>query len=623
MIFIASNRTLRRKTARSTISRTLALTLSAALLATILIPAARAQKWPSADADKTLDAMKDELTRSQKQMQMANLEKPYFIQYRLLDLDVRTVTASFGALVSSTTAHNRFMDADVRIGNYKLDSSNFVSGDSFQGFLGSAGQVGVDGDYNSLRQDLWLATDQAYKQALDSMAHKQGFLRSLSQPPEVADFSQEKPLVAVNPRVLPDWTSRSWEQEAKQATAALRGFPELYSSRITYTLIYETYYVMNTEGTNVRKSRTLAAVEANIETQAPDGVPMHHYYATYVSKPADLPGSADVAQALNTRAKDLVALRTAEPMPAYTGPVLFEARAAAQLLAQMLAPSVTGSRPPLSMVPMVDQLMERLGGRSEWSGRVGTRVLPTEASLVDDPGAADAQGHPLAGSYSIDDEGVPAQRVSLVENGMLRNLLMSRRPGPDFSQSNGHARALFLAPDLRATSSNLIFRSANGLPQADLKKKFLDACKQDGRQWCLVVREMDNPAVGISHQDDLSEELQSIAAGASSGERVPLMLYRVNVADGSEQLLRPGNLQGMNLRALRDASGFGNDATLFSYSQSQEAGLAGTALSAFGTVDNGVGSTLMAPSVLFPDVEVREARGEMRRLPLVPPPPIQ
>jgi len=597
------------------------IAICSALLCVGLAGTLRAQQWPSETADQTLKAMHDELERSRQGLQSSEGEKPYFIQYRLLDLDARTITASFGALISSTATHNRFMDVNIRLGSYQLDSSNFISGAPFVGFLGSAGQVGVDGDYNSLRQDLWLATDQAYKEAVTSMGQKQGFLRSLSKPPEVADFSQEKPVSEVDPRVVPDWTNRNWEEEAKQATAAVRAFSELYAARITYTLIYETYYVMNTEGTQVRKSRTLAAIEASIETQAPDGVPMHDFYATYASRPAGLPSAAEVAHQLQTRATRMMMIRAADPMPAYSGPVLFEPRAAASLLSQMLAASVSGSRPPLSMIPAVDEIMEELGGRSEWSGRLGTRVLPAGTSLWDDPGAANAQGDPLPGSYAIDDEGVPAQKVNIVEGGMLRNFLMSRRPGPDSAQSNGHGRNVYLG-DPRTASSNLFFQSSDAIPPADLKKKFLDLCKQDGRQWCLLVHEMDNPEVGISHSQDSQDELRSIVEGVSSGERAPLVVYRVNVADGTEQLLRPGHLLGMNLRTLRDAVGIGNDATLFSYIQSQQQEIAGTALAAFGTATNGVPSTVTSPSILFDDVEGREARGQMRKLPLVPPPPM-
>jgi len=206
-----------------------------------------------------------------------------------------------------------------------------------------------------------------------------------------------------------------------------------------------------------------------------------------------------------------------------------------------------------------------------------------------------------------------------VDNGTLKDLLMSRRPGQDFVQSNGHGRALFLG-EPHAESSNLFFKSGNGLSPQDIKKKFLDECKQDGRQWCLMVRELDDPVIGDTHDEG---EVSDMVAGASSGERVPLEVYRVNVADGSEELLRPGHLLSMDLRSLRDVSAIGADPVLFAYEQSQTMGVQGTALAAFGTSSDGLPSTVTAPSLLFEDVEGREARGEMRRLPLVPPPPMQ
>ena len=133
--------------------------------------------------------MHDEMERNRARLQLPGVEKPFYLEYRLLDVDVRAVTASFGNLVSSTTTRNRFMSVDARIGDYHLDSSNFVSEDGFQGFLGSTGEVGIDHDYNSLRQDLWLATDQAYKEAATQLSLKQAFLRSLTKPPEIDDFS--------------------------------------------------------------------------------------------------------------------------------------------------------------------------------------------------------------------------------------------------------------------------------------------------------------------------------------------------------------------------------------------------------------------------------------------------
>lgn len=592
-------------------------TIAAALAASVFSPVVRAQQWPADGADRTLDAMRSELQRSKARLQIPDEQKPFFIEYRLVDVDIRTITASFGALQSSTTTHNRYMDVGVRVGDYKLDNSSFISGDEFQGFLGSNGQVGVDGDYDSLREDLWLATDQAYKEALTAYAQKIGFLGTRSSPPELPDFSATKPVHQIDPRAVPDWTNRNWEQEARQATAVLKNYPDLYGSRVTYTIIYETFYLMTSEGTEIRTPRCEAAIEAAMETQAPDGVPMHHFYTAYAGRPADLPSGDEVAKQLDARAKNLIAMRTADPMPAYGGPVLFTAHASAQLLAQMLPSAVSGAAGPLSMLPMYDQIIDSRGGRSEWLGRMNSRVLPAGTTLVDDPGAKDPQGRPLSGAYVIDDEGVLPQRVTIVDNGTLKNLLMSRRPGKDFNESNGHARTLFLgAPE--PVSSNLTLMAAAGLSPDDLKKKFLDECKQDGRQWCLEVKELDDPTVADIHENDV----QDLVAGAANGDRVPLEVYRINVADGSEELLRPGHLLNMNLRLMRDASAFGNDGKMYSYEQSAAVGVGDTNLAAFGTVADGVPSTITAPSVLFEDVEGREARGEMKRLPLVPPPPM-
>jgi hypothetical protein len=133
---------------------------------------------------------------------------------------------------------------------------------------------------------------------------------------------------------------------------------------------------------------------------------------------------------------------------------------------------------------------------------------------------------------------------------------------------------------------------------------------------------MDNPVLGLHRQEDLSDMIASLAAGAASGDRAPLLVFRVNVADGREELVRGARLTGLNLRALRSLSGIGNDAGVFSFMQSQATGFGGTALGAFGAAQGGVPSSMVAPSLLFEEVEVRGARGEPRRLPLVPPPPL-
>jgi predicted Zn-dependent protease len=595
------------------------------LLVSMRSGAAAAGQVPQ-DSDHTLQAMRDEMARAKTRLELKipNIDqpvRPYYVEYRLLDLELREVVAEFGTILSSTHTRNRFMDVEARVGSYRLDSSNFVSDDAFRGFIGPTGSVGIDRDYDSLRQDLWIATDQAFKEAVETYSRKQAYLSSLARQSDIDDFSKADPVQLIEPLETPDWTNRNWEQEARETSATLRAFSEIHESRVTYYLVYATQYLLTSEGTEIRKNRHFAAIEAGMGTFANDGVPQNHFYATYATRPADLPGVDTVRKGLNVTGTELMALRAAPPAQDYTGPVLFEARAAASVLAQVLGPAANGARPPISFSPVMEQLLGNLGGKSDWVGRLGARVLPTSVSVVDDPGAKDFNRTPLIGGYAVDDEGVRAQKVALVENGNVKGELMSRRPGPDSNQSNGHGRAAFLN-DAKPTMSNLFFTSAETLSPAELKKKFLDTCRAEKLAYCLVVREMDNPALSLLHQEDFSELLASYGGGAGTGDRLPLVVYRVYPETGREEMIRGSRIIGLNSRALRNLAGIGNDSFAFNYMQSQDNGFAGTALGAFGSARSGLPASVVAPSLLFEELEVRGARGEAKRLPLLPPPPM-
>src|SRR5579859_3315674 len=155
-----------------------------AILLFSISPTHAAQTPP--DNDQTLRAMRDEMARSKTRLEL-NIPgsqqpvRPYYIEYRLLDLDVREISAEFGTLLSTTHGRNRFMNVEARVGNYKLDSSNFIGDEGFRGFIGSQGSVGIDRDYNSLRQDLWIATDQAFKEAVETYSRKEAYLSSLAR----------------------------------------------------------------------------------------------------------------------------------------------------------------------------------------------------------------------------------------------------------------------------------------------------------------------------------------------------------------------------------------------------------------------------------------------------------
>src|SRR5260370_12913019 len=244
------------------------------LLGAMSCAAAAAAQAPQ-DSDHTLQAMRDEMARAKTRLELKipNIDqpvRPYCLEYRLLDLELREVVAEFGTILASTHTRNRFMNVEAGVGSYKLDSSNFVSDDAFRGFIGPTGSVGIDRDYDSLRQDLWIATDQAFKEAVDTYSRKKGYLSSLARQSDIDDFSKADPVQLIEPLETPDWTSRNWEQEARDTSAVMRAFSQLHESRVSYYLVYGTEYLLTSEGTEIRQNRRFAAIEAGRAAVAAD-----------------------------------------------------------------------------------------------------------------------------------------------------------------------------------------------------------------------------------------------------------------------------------------------------------------------------------------------------------------
>jgi TldD protein len=602
---------------------TRAIVIRAIVLVTMLSCGWAVSAQNTNDNDHTLQAMRDEMARAKLRLELKipgtnEPVRPYYLEYRLVDLDVREVVAEFGALLTSTHTRNRVMNVEARVGSYHLDSSNFISDDGFRGFIGPTGTVGIDGDYDSLRQDLWIATDQAFIEAVDGYSRKQAYLSSLARQSDIDDFSPAQPIQRIEPRASADWTDRNWEQEARDTSAALRAFPQVYEGRVTYYLIYTTEYLLTSEGTEIRTNHSFASIEAGMSSLADGGMQVNHFYSAYAPKPALLPNVDTVRKGLNVTGSELMAMRAAPTAADYTGPVLFEARAAAPLLAQVLGPAMNGARPPVAFQPVMEQMLSNMGGKSDWVGKIGSRVLPKGVTLVDDPSAKEYKGIALLGGYTADEEGVAAQKVTVVEDGTLKELLMSRRPGPESALSNGHGRSAFLN-DAKPTMSNLFFNATETLSPAELKKKFLDACRAEKLNYCMVVRQMDNPSISLLHQEDFSELLASFGGNAAT-DRLPLVVYRIYPEDGREELIRGARITGLNARTLRNLGGIGNDNFVYNYMQTQVPGLNGTALGAFGSAQSGLPASMVAPSILFDELEVRGAREEPKRLPLLPEP---
>lgn len=526
---------------------------------------AMAAAHAAAKGDGLLEALLAELDRSKAQLRMDQVQPPYFIEYRVNDVDDFSAEAAFGALRESQHGHYRVLRVVVRIGDYKQDSF-YARGE------GESTVLPLDNDPIALRRQIWLATDNAYKDAGQALAEKQAELKRFSTDTNpVDDFAKTPPLIAVGPTISLKLDEASWKKTLEDVTNLYRQYPDLQSVTASARFSAVNEYLVNTEGTVTRCGKTTYSVQLNGAAQADDGMRLGRSPAYVVARMEELP-SHDV---LMTKAKNMldtiVALREAPVVEEeYRGPVLFSADAADDIVASLIGQNVVGHKPAL-------------GRPNRTTGAFATsykaRVLPNFLSVVDDPTLKDFQGKSLIGSYMFDSEGVKAEPVSTIENGTLANYLLGRQPLRDFPASNGHGRAgagMAASPNLGV----LLLKSTEAQSPEDLKKKVVEMAKEQGKPYGYRVETLGQPG------------------------NTPRLLYRVYANDGHEELVRGAVFNELDTRALRTAViAAGNDPLV-----SNRPG--------------GVPTTVISPSLLFDELEVKRADTSKDKLPEYPPPPL-
>src|SRR5208282_5675264 len=381
----------------------------------------------AAAGDALLEALLTELDRSKAQLKIEQVQSPYYIEYRVNDVDDYDAEAAFGALRESQRVRLRILRVVVRVGDYKQDSY-FGQG------MGETNILPLDNDPIALRHQIWLTTDEAYKAAGQALADKQAEMKRFSADPNpIDDFSKEPIVTALDPIVSLKVDEAAWGKTLEDMTSLYRQYPEIQtvSASARFSAINE--YFVDSEGTVTRNGQTTYNLQLNSSAQAEDGMRLSRNPYWMVGRAEELPSRekllGDVKQALET----VVALRKAPIVEEeYRGPVLFAPDASDDVIASLVGSNIVGRKPQPGRP-------NRTVGAFATSYK--TRVLPSFLTIIDDPTLKDFQGHSLVGSYEIDNEGVKAKTVNIIEGGMLNNYLLGRQPVRDFPASNGHGRA--------------------------------------------------------------------------------------------------------------------------------------------------------------------------------------
>ena len=550
------------------VMRSIAL-LAGAGLGCVLLSAQSAQpSRADAEKDPVLKAMLEELDRTKNDLQLKGFEKPFFIQYRIEDLTTFDTRAEYGASEGSSRSRQRVARVTVRVGDYKTDSSG-QRGD------GAVQLTALDDDPIAIRSALWNATDQAYKNALSSYAQKQAELKNVQTLPQADDFSKQKAVIVLEaPRDL-KLDEPMWEERVAHASGIYSSDPAARAAEkfVQYSTASfhgrtTTSWLVNTEGTIVRKSSEGYQEIFAVGTQADDGMRLDRSYASTGVELKDLDTPEVFAKRAASLITSLTDLRKAPLVEEeYHGPVLLSSDASSDVLRTLVGAGVTASRP-------------RLGTEARTNGPFASsyhaRVLPDFINVIDDPGLKSFDGKDLVGAYDVDDEGVPEQAVKLITGGKLENYLVGREPVRDFTESNGHGRAAVAGP-ARPAIGVMKVTAESGVSDEELNKKLIAMAKDRGLKSVYYVETL-------------------------GGAFNPRLLYKVNVEDGSRELVRGAVLDDLDQRALRSSvEAAGKDLWVANY---------------LGDVPE----TVLAPALLLSDVTVKRANEKNEKLPFYPPP---
>jgi predicted Zn-dependent protease len=560
------------------------LAIFAALLSATQPTATLAAPPDGADSAKPsplLSAMRAEMDRSFKVLGQ-QYPPAYFIGYTITDTQRAEVSGSNGALLSSSEARNRWLQVSVRTGQYDLDNTHKV-GEQRMPSGGPGTAVPVDNDEQIVRRAIWLETDDQYRNAAEALIKIKSSKEVKADTAEgrTPDFSHEQAQKAISPEVSFTLDRKPWEAKVRAYTAAFRESPDILNSIVTFSALAQNWYQSNTEGTQLQYGQVRYRLELFIQGKATDGMNIERFYGFDWVDPKDAPSDGDVAKASATLRQEMEGLVRAPINEPSVGPALLTGRATAVFFHEVFGHRAEGHR------------QKDISEGQTFAKKVGEQILPDFLSIEDDATLKKLGNQDLLGYYKFDDEGVAAQKVTLVDHGVLKGFEMSRSPLADFPHSNGHGRRQLGATPV-SRQGNLLVKSSKAVTNKELRAKLIELIKAQGKPYGLLI-------------DDIAGGFTFTGRGQPQAFQVqPLVVYKVYPDGRPDELVRGVDIVGTPLAALTKIVATGDTPEVFNGYCGAESGSVPVAAA--------------APAILTSELEVQKKQTDTDAPPILPPP---
>lgn len=554
-----------------------------------------------------VEAVREELARGLAGLRLPDAPAPYRAEARWVRAELLSLDGSYGGVITNVQQTQAVGLVELRVGSLERDDSNFLGSDAGIARL-DVPEAPAPG---YLRKQVWLGLDRAFRGATLAFSQKQVALEQLSTDTTVADLGPAAPVAEhVGPSAVEAIDRDALAALVAELSARFEAWDGIDNGDVHFQVLRSHETVVSSDGVVVLRTRDRAVLAVVADTQAEDGMRLDHGLAIHFDH---LPAVDDALRARGEALVDQVLRELDElaraPMieEEYDGPLVLMGPAAAQFLASTVATQASGYPAPLAD-----------GGRlmdlePAWQTKVGKTVLPPFLDLVDD---ATLDGG--FGRYAVDVEGFVPRPVTLVEEGVLKDLLLTRVPNPHHgSGSNGRARmtpALEVGPAL----SNLSVRSRRrGLSDAALDRELLRRAREDGYEFAYVIESLRD---GIVLGPVMRPGAAAYAGTGKLDLPLPARVFRID-GSGKRTLVRGAVLSPASIRTLRRIRAAGQQA------HTERLRLPVGAFGGFaadvgidGILSQTVDVQVTTPPLLLDGLELMVERGEHERLPTLPHP---
>lgn len=529
-------------------------------------------------------ALEEELARAMKSLGALN-PRAYFLGYEVHDRDTAIIVARNGAILAADDGKSRVMDIDLRVGDYDLDSTHPMRARGFEmpSFRGTVSLPLTDDPW-AMRAIAWRETDRRYKAAAERFVQiKSRKQVDVEQEDKSGDFTREKAVTFHEAPATMSVDRGAWEKRLRALSGRFREVSEILESTIVLQAGTHNRWLVSSEGTRIQTGQAGHRLSISAQTRADDGMDLALHRSFDARELARLPGDKEIIAAIDEMITELKALRKAPLAEPFSGPAILEGKAAGVFFHEIFGHRAEGHR----------QKSDDEG--QTFAKKIGEPVMPKFISVYDDPTLARLGAQDLNGFYRFDDEGVAAQRASLVDGGIMRGFLLARMPTRGFTRSNGHGRRQAGRPVV-SRQANLVVQPSVAVPNEELKERLRAEARRQGKAYGIMFREITGGYTTTGR------------SGPQAFKVMPLVVYRVYADGRPDQLIRGADIVGTPLTSLSKILAASDDYQVFNGQCGAESGW--------------VPVSAISPSLLIEQIEIERKEKGPDKPPVLAPPPL-